>query len=745
MRSLRLAGLTLKSMLSDTPLARAALIAIVLVPLLYGALYLWAFWDPYGKLDTMPVAVVNLDRPVTVDGEQLSAGQDLVDELVDGHDVGWTVVSASEAEKGLAERRYYLSLTIPADFSEELATANSQTPHRARLVVVAQESSNMLASQIMSRVFAEVRAAASESASSKYLDKMFVGFADAHDGLTDAALGAEDLRDGLAEARDGAEQLADGESQAYAGAAQLSSGLSELSGGADKLDAGAATLAGGTATLAGGLSDAAPKAGALGTGAAQVSAGAGQLQSALGQLSGGASTVASSAAALSAGAMQLQLGLGDALGKLGQAKDGASQVAAGAAGVSTLAHALATAHPELASDPTLQQLVGTADVVKAGSSQLASGLETAVAGAPALAVGAKQVAGGASALATGAAQLAGGAKQAYAATGQLAAGTTQVATGASQLAVGVGSAASGASKLATGAATLAAGANTLADGASEAAAGSTELESGLAQLDDGAHELAAGLPEAVDGAEQLRSGLASGAADAPAYDEKVRSANAEMMSAPVELTTTRRGAVPTYGTGFTPYFIPLALWVGALLTYFILAPLPNRALASGANPVVSAMASYLPGSALGVLQAVILMAVVQFGLGLKPANTLATYAFTVLVALVFIAILQMLNGAFGAVGKLISIVLLMLQLTSAGGTFPVEMVPGFFQALNPYLPMSYVVLGLRQTVSGGDMAAAAHAALVLLGFGLSALAITVFAAWRRQMWTMERLHPSLEI
>ena len=69
------------------------MVAILLVPLLYGALYLWAFWDPYGKLDQMPVALVNLDRAVTVDGETLHAGADLADKLVDGHDVGWHLVT----------------------------------------------------------------------------------------------------------------------------------------------------------------------------------------------------------------------------------------------------------------------------------------------------------------------------------------------------------------------------------------------------------------------------------------------------------------------------------------------------------------------------------------------------------------------------------------------------------------------------------------------------------------------------
>jgi putative membrane protein len=87
----------------------------------------------------------------------------------------------------------------------------------------------------------------------------------------------------------------------------------------------------------------------------------------------------------------------------------------------------------------------------------------------------------------------------------------------------------------------------------------------------------------------------------------------------------------------------------------------------------------------------------------------------------------------------------MLQLTSAGGTFPTQLIPGFFQAIHPLLPMTYVVSGLRQTISGGDLVAAARSAAALFAFGLIALGVSATAAWRRQTFTMERLHPSLTL
>jgi putative membrane protein len=744
-RSLRLSLLTLRGLFTDTPIKRAAVIAIVLVPLLYGALYLWAFWDPYGKLDRLPIALVNLDRPATADGETVNAGSDLAAKLLEDGAVDWSLVSAEEAAAGLHDQRYYLSLTIPRDFSASLASANGQAPVRAELHVVAQESSNMLASQIMSRVFAEVRSAAAASTSKRYLDKMFVGFSDAHDGLIDAALGARDLREGIVQADDGARKLAEGAGTADDGAHELAKGLDRLADGATRTATGSASLALGTHTLVQGLGDARDAASRVADGASHVATGSAQLSAAIARLAAGSSELDASSSELAAGAARLSAGIGEANDAIGEAASHAGDLHSGAGELATALHAYAKAHPEAESDAAFAEALGRADAVVDGSEDLAEALGGANNSAAALREGARRLAAGTSQLAEGARSLSAGITLAESGSAKLTAGAGALSAGTAQLSSGVGAAEAGAGKLVSGSAELAAGTGKVASGSMGAATGAATLADGTSRLGSGARALARGLQPAIDGAEELRSGLASGANDVPDYSAAKRRSNAEMMSDPVSLATTKRGEVPTYGTGFTPYFVPLALWVGALLAFFILKPLPDRAIASGANPLVCALASYLPGAVLGVAQAVILLAVVQLGLGLRPVNSPATYAFAIATSLVFVAILQALNGAFGAVGKLISIVMLMLQLTSAGGTFPTQLIPGFFQAIHPLLPMSYVVAGLRQTISGGDLLAATGDAGALLVFGTIALSVTTAAAWRRQTFTMERLHPSLTL
>ena len=225
-----------------------------------------------------------------------------------------------------------------------------------------------------------------------------------------------------------------------------------------------------------------------------------------------------------------------------------------------------------------------------------------------------------------------------------------------------------------------------------------------------------------------------------AYSGHEAAAHSATMSDPVRLTT-RVDPVPNYGTGFAPYFIPLALWVGALMTYFIARPLSGRALASTQPDRNVALAGLWPGAAITALQAVVLVVVLQLALGLHPVQPLALVLFALVSALAFTAVLQFLSAAFGTAGKFVAIVLLMLQLTSSGGAFPLQTNPRFFQLINPWLPMTYVVAGLRQAISGGDLRKLAVDTAVLLGFAAAGICATMVTAHQRRTWTMARLKP----
>ncbi len=744
MHSIRIARSELARIFGDSRF-RLAAVVIMLVPLLYGALYLWAFWDPYGKLDQLPVALVNEDVPATVDGEQIAAGDDLVETLADKGTLEWHVVTEQAAEKGLHDGAYYMALRIPRDFSASLATANSEDPRPGKLVLTSHEASNMIASQIGDRVFSEVRTALAESVSRSYLDNIFVGFGDLRGSLGDAATGAKDLARGLDEARDGAASLADGATSAHAGAGALAAGSRKLATGAKDLHGGATKLADGTVSLATGLGAADAGSKRLAAGSRDAASGAESLAQGTAQIDAGAAKLAASATQLAGGAKQLDGGVQAAAPQLSSAASGSQQVAGGAAATYAALQRYAATHPDATGDPDFAQAYGAAEKTAAGSASLRDGLLGATGGFTALASGAHALATGADQLAAGAGSLADATARAASGANSLAQGVGTLAAGTGELAQGVDTAATGARKLAHGATALASGAGKLDGGMSSAAKGALKLSAGLALLDSGTHELASGLEPAVSGSAELASGLTAGVREVPAYSEATQSANARMMSAPVELEKRRLDPVPNYGTGFSPYFIPLSLWIGALMTFFVVQPVPPRAIEEGHPAPVAALAGLWPAALLAIAQSVILLVVLHTALGLHPRSMPALIAFAALASVVFVAILQWLSGTFGIAGKLFAIVLLMLQLTSSAGTYPLQTLPGFFRAISPFLPMTYVVAGLRQAISGGNWAALASDARHLAVFGLIAVALMTGTAYWARSWSHDKLHHELEL
>ena len=180
MRSPKLAALELKRF-GRGKLPRAALVAVVLLPLLYGALYLWSFWDPYGQLNRIPVALVNDDSGATADGKKIAAGDEITKGLLDSKVFEWHEVSAAEARSGVEDGEYYLSLTMPKDFSRRIASSSGDSPETGALQVRTNDANNYIVGQISRTVFAEVRTAASTKSSRSFLDRIFISFSGIHD------------------------------------------------------------------------------------------------------------------------------------------------------------------------------------------------------------------------------------------------------------------------------------------------------------------------------------------------------------------------------------------------------------------------------------------------------------------------------------------------------------------------------------------------------------------------------------
>ena len=136
----------------------------------------------------------------------------------------------------------------------------------------------------------------------------------------------------------------------------------------------------------------------------------------------------------------------------------------------------------------------------------------------------------------------------------------------------------------------------------------------------------------------------------------------------------------------------------------------------------------------------------RFGLGMTPVHPWGALGIMALSAVAFVAVIQMLNIVFGpSVGRVLSMALLMLQLTSADGIYPTAVEPAFFRWIHPLNPMSYTVEGLRQTIMGGAGSQIAIPVLVLCLVTAGAIGISTWAARRNRVWTLERLHPPVAV
>ncbi len=262
-------------------------------------------------------------------------------------------------------------------------------------------------------------------------------------------------------------------------------------------------------------------------------------------------------------------------------------------------------------------------------------------------------------------------------------------------------------------------------------AGSGVLQSSAGKLDDGAKRLN-GLVD--DGLDKIP----------PTNPTQVARA-ADVLGSPSQLETTNLNPAKVYGRGLAPLFFAIALWGFGLVAYLLLRPLNTRALAGKVSAFTVAIAGWLPGAVLGVLGALVLFTVTNFGLGLAPVHLPWLLGVISLGAITFVGIDHFLRTAFGAVGGLVSLVLLFVQITASGGLYPLATAPSPFQAINPFLPMTYLVDALRVTISGGLVEHLVRDVAVLGGFLVVFLILTMLAVLRKRSWTLGRLYPQIEL
>jgi putative membrane protein len=420
---------------------RIALIFLLVVPLIYAGFFIAGYWNPYGRLDQLPVAVVNLDKGGKMDNKNIQAGKDFVKNLKNNKELNFKFVSEQKADKGLKKGDYYMVLTIPKNFSYNVSTLMDTHPQPAKLIYKINPGKNFVASQISTTATENMKTKISNSITKSYADGVFSKFQELAKGLSDAGTGAEKIHQGAAATKDGMTHLFDGVHQLNGGATKLQDGASQLSSGQVQLAQGLKGIETGTQSLSNGL--------------LQLSDGQSKLEAGVGQVS-------SNMEAWSQGNEKLSAGLDSA-------KNTTDDLV-------NVVNEYVQSHPGANDDPQFQQIMA----MTAGLSSAAQSLKV---GQDQLAAGAKQLAAGEAKIQAGMIQF--GTKMNDAVNGakQLNEGTLQFAGGFSQWEQGFSA--------------LNTGINSLAAGGSQLDNGSTQLVDGLGQLTVGTNELSLKLNDAA--------------------------------------------------------------------------------------------------------------------------------------------------------------------------------------------------------------------------------------------------------
>ena len=308
---------------------------------------------------------------------------------------------------------------------------------------------------------------------------------------------------------------------------------------------------------------------------------------------------------------------------------------------------------------SLDQLVSGSTKLTENSSKLTTGLDT--------------LAGKTPELVTGIEKLSSGSNQLNSKSPELIAGLDKIQLGSSQLTDKSSQLLSASSQLGNGAAKI-------ADGAGKLAEGGATLTAGIESLQVGTTDLGQGLRSASN---QLKSA-------------STESNNAEILSEPLSLSKKDNDQVPVNGIAMAPYMISVALFVAALSTNMIFAKLP-----SGRHPETRwawFKSRFEINGVIAVLAAVLVFGGVHL-IGLTANHEMRTLFLIIIASLTFMSMVTALTTWNSRLGAFFSLILLLLQLASSAGTYPLALTNDFFKAVNPWLPMSYSVSGLRQTIS----------------------------------------------
>lgn len=731
---------------------KIVLCAIMIIPMIYACVFLGSMWDPYGKTDQLPVAVVNNDKEVEYNDSTMDIGKQLSDKLAKNDSMDFNIVSSSKAQKSLKDGKYYMIITIPENFSKNATTLLDDDPQTMMLTYTTNPQTNYIATKMDDSAMAKVKAEISSTVTKTYSKILFKNVKTLSKGFKTAADGSQKLSDGVNTAKDGNATITENLNT-------LASSALVFNDGADSLVKGLSAYTEGVSTAKAGAQQLDNNSATLNNGAAQLKAGSSQLLSAvqaaekqlgdgINASAGQLNTLTSSNKQMSESSKQLSAALTQIQGAIDSNNlvENDAQAAKKVDGmISTLSTTISTMNNNAAQ---LNQLAAAekkqAEQLQATQPQAAQELMLKATSHATQAATLQQVASQLSSsintddlkqlstLLNGNAAVLKNQTAANAKTQQLLASSQQLATanntavgslvtnlktvqasmkgtstsvgmvgavsqidnGLSTLQSGLKTYTGGVKQVNNGLGTLASNNKTLNSGASQLADGALKISSGSNQLAAGSATLGEGLNTIGEGTGTLTSSLKDASKKS---NIKSTSKTYKQMSTPVDTEKKELTNMPNNGHAMAPYMMSVALYV-ACMALSLMYPF-GKGMTTTDSPVKFLLAKATVMVPLSIVQALILYFSLKGFCGFTPARPGLCLAFMLLLSLAFMAFIAFLAIAFGRIGEFIALIFMVFNLGASAGTYPLETAPHWYKVLHPFVPFTYSVNGFRSVIA----------------------------------------------
>lgn len=554
------------------------LVALLIIPFMYSFFYLKAFWDPYGKMDNIKVALVNLD------GDN-GKGKEIINNLENQKVLDTYVKSEKEANDGLKKGEYYAVITIPEDFSETLDKISSKDRTKAYITYSPNQKSNYLASQIINKVVEEVEKEVTGQINENIVSSL-------EEKLNE-------VPDKVKEIETGINKIEDGTNALYEGSNTLNNGLNNLSSSYTTFDNGITSLKEGSNNL-------------------------------------------------NIGINEINNGLNSLSSNLNMYTDNVSLITSNINDLSVLLNTLNT-HPEYIQNETFKAKLNEASIKLNYLTNKQNGMSI----------------------------------------------IDKINSASNSLNAGVSNLKNGSLKLVNGSNTLTAGLNTLKENSLNIKTGINELNSGSVKLNTGISTLNTSVKEAGN---QIKN-------ERLKTEEELKNLDglSKYAKDPLEIKEKDSPKVSEYGTAFAPYFMSISLWVGSLMLFVVLYyDVEDRfnLFSRNASNKKKRTLSYI---VISILQAIVLGIILKLGIGYNVTNYFVYFISLIFTSITFTLIIEFLIVRFNDVGKFLAILLLVLQLASSAGTFPIETVPNIFRFISPFMPATYTIKMFKESLITLDM------------------------------------------